>query len=67
MIKMPFITKDDVDLKRISDELIIRIGNFKRNILLPRQVAATCTISARYEGQNLCIFFKGDSNGKRKG
>ena len=65
VIRLPFIAGDDVDLNRISNELFIRIGNFKRNILLPRQVAASASVTAKYEGQNLYILFKGDRHGKR--
>ncbi|MFC1869594.1 TRC40/GET3/ArsA family transport-energizing ATPase [Thermodesulfobacteriota bacterium] len=66
IIKLPFIVREDVELNRISDELIIRIGGFKRNILLPRQVAATSSVKARYEGEHLRIYFKGDNHGKRE-
>lgn len=65
MIKLPFITGEDVELHRVADELIIRIGNFKRSILLPRQVAASDLAKAKYEGQHLCISFKGANHGKR--
>ncbi len=67
IIRLPFITGEDVELNMISDELIIRIGQYKRNILLPRQVAATGPVKAKYEGQHLCIFFKGEHHGKGKG
>jgi arsenite-transporting ATPase len=63
VIKLPFITGEDVDLKRISDELIIRIGGVKRNILLPRHLADAGTIEAKYRGQELFIIFKGENNG----
>jgi arsenite/tail-anchored protein-transporting ATPase len=66
ILKLPFIERDDVDLNMISDELIIRIGTYKRNIMLPRQVAAFNNIKAKYVGQNLNIYFKGDNHGKRK-
>ncbi|MBN2374228.1 ArsA family ATPase [bacterium] len=63
IIKLPFITRENVDLKRISDELIIRIGGMKRNILLPRHLADAKTIEAKYKGQDLFISFKGEQNG----
>ena len=66
IIKLPFLTGEEVELNRISDELIIRIGNFKRSILLPRQVAATDEAKAKYEGQHLRISFQGENHGKRK-
>jgi arsenite-transporting ATPase len=67
MIKLPFIMKEDVELNKFSDELIVRVGSFKRSILLPRQVAASKSVMARLEDQYLYIYFKGDDHGKRKG
>ena len=63
-IRLPFIEKGDVELNKVSDELLVRIGGFKRQILLPRQVAATNSVKAKYEGQYLNICFEGDKNGK---
>jgi arsenite-transporting ATPase len=65
-MKLPFLTREDVELNRVSDELIIRVGGFKRHLILPRQVAASKSIKAKMEDQHLSIFFKGDDNGKRK-
>ena len=47
----------------VSEELVIRVGSFKRHILLPRQVAASQSIKARLEGQDLSIIFKGEDHG----
>jgi len=63
-LKLPFITKDDVELNKYSDELIIRIGAYKRHILLPRQVASYDSIKAKLDGQFLNITFEGEKNGK---
>jgi arsenite-transporting ATPase len=60
MIKLPFIEKKDIELNKSSDELIVRMGNFKRHLLLPRQVAATRSVKAKLMDNYLCIFFKGD-------
>ena len=57
-LKLPFIDKQDVNLNKVSDELIVRVGSFKRNILLPRQVAASRVVSAKLEGQYLRIYFE---------
>jgi len=57
-IRLPFIEKKDVDLNKISDELIIRVGAFKRHILLPRQVAASTSVSARLDGADLSVQFE---------
>ncbi len=60
MIKLPFIEKKDIELNKSSDELIVRLGSFKRHLLLPRQVAATRSVKAKLIDNYLCIFFKGD-------
>ena len=56
-MKLPFIEKRDVALHKINDELIVRIGGFKRHIMLPRQVAALDSLKATLEGQYLWIDF----------
>jgi len=60
-IKLPFVTKQDIDLGKIADELIVRIGAFKRHIPLPRRVATTNPSGARIEGQTLVISFGGQN------
>ncbi len=62
LIKLPFLIKKDIELNKISDELIIRIGSFKRHILLPRQVAASTSIKATMEEQYVAITFQGDDH-----
>jgi arsenite-transporting ATPase len=57
-LKLPFTTKKDIELNKLYDELIIRIGSFKRHILLPKQVAAFDAVKAKIEGQHLNITFK---------
>ena len=64
-LKLPFITKKDVELNKLHEELVIRIGGFKRHIMLPRQVASLNTVKAKLEGEHLNVLFKGDDNGKK--
>ena len=65
-LKLPFITKKDVQLNKLHDELVIRIGGFKRHIMLPRQVASLAAVNAKLEGEYLNVLFKGDENGAKK-
>ena len=65
-IKLPFLSKRDLHLNQSGDELIVRVGGFKRHLLLPRQVAAAGTVKARLEDRELCIHFKGDDHGRRQ-
>ncbi len=56
-MKLPFIEKRDVGLHKIGDELLVRIGGFKRSVMLPRQVAALDALKATLEGHYLRIDF----------
>ena len=58
-LKVPFVEKTDVDLNTLPEELILRIGTYKRHIPLPRPVAAAKTVKARLEGDTLNITFEG--------
>jgi arsenite-transporting ATPase len=63
-LKLPFVVKEDIDLSKTADELILRIGSYKRHILLPKQVAARTSVRARIEEPYLNIYFEGDSHGQ---
>ncbi|HDM09155.1 MAG: ArsA family ATPase [Deltaproteobacteria bacterium] len=63
-VKMPFASKERVQLNKTGDELIIRLAGFKKHILLPRQVAAADSVTAKLDGDRLRIQFKGGENGK---
>ena len=58
---LPFVTKKEIDLSKIGDELIIKIGNFKKNIVLPRAYAVMEPRRARLEEDHLLIEFGGSS------
>ncbi len=58
-IKMPFISREDIDLNVLPEELIVKIGTYKRHIPLPRPVAASKSVKAKLEGDTLNITLKG--------
>ncbi len=58
---LPFVSKREIDLSKIGDELIIKIGNFKKNIVLPRAYAVLEPRKARVEEDYLIIDFGGRS------
>ncbi len=66
-LKLPFASKQDVELNKRYDELVIRIGGFKRHILLPRQVAPLNSVKAKLEKEYLNVFFEGGDHGREKG
>ena len=65
-LKLPFLSKNDVELNKLYEELVIRIGGFKRHILLPRQVASLSSVTAKMEGEYLNIVFEGDDHGREE-
>lgn len=58
MMKLPFIMKGDIEVNKRFDELIVRVGSFKRHVLLPRPVAASKSVKAKFEGDYLVVSFK---------
>jgi arsenite-transporting ATPase len=56
-LRLPFISKEDVNLARSGDELAISVGNFRRNVILPRALAALEVKKARFEGDHLVLTF----------
>lgn len=65
-IRLPFLTKEEVELNRLPEEIVIRIGGFKRHILLPRYVATYKDVKAKIDGNHLNIIFGGKKHGKQK-
>lgn len=57
-MQLPFLTKDEVNLTKQGDELIVTIGGFKRHIAIPRSLVANKVTGAKLTGQQLVITFK---------
>ncbi len=64
VITLPFVTRENVELNRISDELIVRVGGFQRRVMLPRPVAASSGVRARIDGRELNILFEEEDRGR---
>ena len=56
-IPLPFTEKRDIDLSRLGDELVVRVGPHKRNIVLPRILVGLPQLGARLDGDTLKIRF----------
>jgi arsenite-transporting ATPase len=56
-IPLPFAEKGEVDLVQLGDELVVQVGQHKRNIQLPRILAGLASRGARLEGDVLKIRF----------
>ncbi len=57
VLKLPFVSHREVDLYQKGDELIVRIGNFKRNIILPMVLARLEVVNAKFVEDKLHIRF----------
>ena len=57
-VKLPFLSKEDVDLAQSGDELVIRIGNFKRHVILPRSMVGRAPSGAKLNGDVLTVSFQ---------
>ena len=56
-IKLPFVPKEQIDLSRYGEDVVVRVGTFKRNILLPRSIVPLTTVNATMEGDTLVVRF----------
>jgi arsenite-transporting ATPase len=56
-IPLPFVGKEDIQLTRSAEELIVHIGNKKRNIILPRALIPLDVLGARHEKDTLVVRF----------
>jgi len=65
-IKLPFLTKEEVELNRLPEEMVIKIGGFRRHIPLPRYVVNYKDVRAKMDGNYLNIIFGGKKDGKEK-
>jgi arsenite-transporting ATPase len=65
-IVLPFVDKKDIDLSKSGDELIVRIGSFKRFIPLPRYCKNMSVSNAKLKDKELTIFFNGGNHNEEK-
>ena len=56
-VPLPFVDKNDMDLYRSRDELTLRVGPYRRNIILPYTLWNLEIADARFEDSTLCIRF----------
>lgn len=66
LLPLPLLDKSEVGLHRgLHDELIVRIGNWKRHISLPQSLMGREIAGARYRENQLEIRFKARGNGTK--
>lgn len=66
IVPLPFANKDDMDLYRSRDELTLRVGPYRRNIVLPYALWDLEIGEARFEQSTLRIQFIKDERQKQR-
>jgi len=56
-VELPFATKDQINLSRHADELVIDVGTWRRNLVLPRILVDATTLGAKFDDHVLKIRF----------
>jgi len=56
-LELPFVEKDEVDLAVASGDLIVRIGNVRHHIPIPRTLSGASPSAARVENGKLTVRF----------
>ncbi|MDE2181373.1 MAG: ArsA family ATPase, partial [candidate division NC10 bacterium] len=56
-LKLPFLQKEELSLLKRGDELVVSIGNFRRDLMLPRALADLTVKRARLEEGYLVVRF----------
>jgi arsenite-transporting ATPase len=56
-LRLPFAERGDVDLARHDGELFVTVGNYRRDIALPRVLASRATLGAVIEDGELKVRF----------
>jgi arsenite-transporting ATPase len=66
MVPLPFATKADLDLYRSRDELTLRVGPYRRNIVLPYALWDLEIADAKFEEAALRIRFVKNERARQK-
>jgi arsenite-transporting ATPase len=59
-MRLPFVSRDDMDIHRRADELFVRVGTYKRNLILPATLQRLDVRGANFVGDHLEIVFGKD-------
>jgi arsenite-transporting ATPase len=56
-LELPFTERDDISLSRSGDELVLQVGAWRRNLVLPRLLLDAQTQGAKMDGRMLRVRF----------
>jgi arsenite-transporting ATPase len=56
-MRLPFVSREEMDIHRRGDELYVRVGSYKRNLILPQTLKRMVVREATFAGDHLEILF----------
>jgi arsenite-transporting ATPase len=56
-MRLPFVSREEMDIHRRGEELYVRIGTYKRNLILPQTLKRMAVREANLAGDRLEILF----------
>ncbi|HTG48249.1 MAG TPA: ArsA family ATPase [Actinomycetota bacterium] len=56
-MRLPFVSREDLDIHRRGEELYVRVGSYKRNLILPQTLKRMVVAEANFAGDHLEITF----------
>lgn len=65
-IPLPFASKENIGLTRADSELVVQVGSYRRNFILPRKLASTAVKEARFDQDVLKINFEEENKKKKR-
>jgi arsenite-transporting ATPase len=66
-VELPFAMKEAIKLARHADEIVIEVGSWRRNVVLPRVLVDAPTLGAKFEDHILKIRFAAPPRGTTGG
>ena len=63
-MRLPFISRDDMDMHRRGEELFVRVGPYKRNLILPQTLKRLVVRGASLVDEHLEIAFERSPEGE---
>ena len=64
-MRLPFAGREDLDVHRRGDELYIKVGPYKRNLILPQTLQRLTVREASFQGDRLEVHFAREPRGSR--
>jgi arsenite-transporting ATPase len=64
-MRLPFAGREDLDVHRKGDELFIKVGGYKRNLILPQTLQRLVVREASFKGDRLEVLFAREPRGSR--